>query len=84
MQVEALELAMDHVQKESASLKSERDEATQKVSVCDARFDEFQVPSKRITAVSCTYNRMDSTLAFVSTFDPENWFCIDKSNKCLY
>ena len=37
---------MDHVQKESASLKSERDEATQKMSVCEARFDEFQVPFK--------------------------------------
>ena len=44
VQVEALELAMDHVQKDSASLKSERDEATQKMSVCEARFDEFQVP----------------------------------------
>ena len=43
MQVEALELAMDHLQKESASLKSERDEATQKMSVCESRFDEFQV-----------------------------------------
>ena len=74
---------MDHVQKESASLKSKRDEATQKMSVCEARFDEFQVPLKKITAVSCTYNVMDSTFTFASTFDPENWFQIDKS-WCLY
>ena len=52
MQVEALELAMDHVQKESASLKSERDEATQKMSVCESRFDEFQVLKKKLRLVN--------------------------------
>ena len=43
LQVEVLELTMDHVQKEAASMKSERDEAMQKMSVCESRFDEFQV-----------------------------------------
>ena len=43
LQVEVLELTMDHVQKEAASMESERDEAMQKMSVCEPRFDEFQV-----------------------------------------
>ena len=34
---------MDHVQKEAASMKSERDEAMEKMNICQSRFDEFQV-----------------------------------------
>ena len=60
MQVEALELAMDHVQKESASLKSERDEATQKMNVCQSRFDEFQVEElPALSYVQCNEIQFD-------------------------
>lgn len=41
--MEALEFAMDNVQKDATSLKSERDDAVRKMSVCEARFDEMQV-----------------------------------------